>query len=224
LRACWHCFLVRNPPLLYCRRCPSLDQGRRSTRCRYCHACGRSPASGLLLDREAEQVQQPASRHQSPTAKRDGRKLTPCRGAVGRAPAHAEELRCMLDGNCRRELRYVGENDSSRRVRFRWRRRRLPAGARRLSHSSFLPTQAVRTGCSQRPPRGIGNQDCRHPGGPLCRGHSPAERKAARRDVRRYPHDRSPGRRPTQERGPGPQRTWPRRVRPPAAHRAPPGP
>ena len=24
--------------------------------------------------------------------------------------------------------------------------------------------------------------------------------------------------------GPGPQRTWPRRVRPPAAHRAPPGP
>jgi hypothetical protein len=43
----------------------------------------------------------------------------------------------MLDGNRRRELRYVG-NVSSRRVRFRWKRRRLPAGARRLFHSSFL--------------------------------------------------------------------------------------
>ena len=38
----------------------------------------------------------------------------------------------MLDGNRRRELRYVG-NVSSRRVRSRWRRRRLPAGARGCS-------------------------------------------------------------------------------------------
>jgi hypothetical protein len=86
----------------------------------------------------------------------------------------------MLDGNRRRELRYVGENDSSRRVRFRWRRRRLPAGARRLPHSSFLPTQAVRTGGSQRPPRGIGNQDCSLGIVPdLSRGH------AGRRDLSR---------------------------------------
>ena len=81
----------------------------------------------------------------------------------------------MLDGNRRRELRYVG-NVSSRRVRSRWRRRRLPAGARRLFHSLFLPTQAVRTGCSQRPRRAIGNQDCSLGIVPdLSRGHAGRE-------------------------------------------------
>ena len=46
-RACWH------------GACLSRGRARRSTRYRYCHAWGRNPASALLLEGEAEQLEQP---------------------------------------------------------------------------------------------------------------------------------------------------------------------